>query len=710
MKLLKYFILSLIIATSMNYAQISPELVSSYASDTRDTAWVNKVLHLTASQLTTDLNGTIGYISSVKAIAQKLGYAKGVFEATIQQTEYYRLSRQVDSASRYVTEIIELGDKSGVATLKCRSRIAKALYLSTRERNSDAIATYDEAISYIDTSKEQYLYASVLTNRAINSSNLDRHEEAVQDYLKAARIFEKINDLPAFAVALNNIAYELGRLKKYKTAIGYYDRAIEINEKTGNFYDLAMCYSNASTILRTLNLLDQAHKYVSKGMEIAEKRGYNLTLAQCYTNSGSIYKAEKNPQKAEMMFKKSLDLCYKAGITYGIMVNFTALGELFDQFGDEMKAVAHYDSAMKYAKQMDSQENIYDLHDKLADVFAKTGNFTKAYEHLRLLYDYKDSTRNNESSARIVELEKLYETEKQRAEIVRLEQVTSNQLFIIITLTGIAITSLLLIFFFKYKRKKAEEAAERAAKHSEEIEKYSEELRELNESKNKLFSLISHDIRGPFMPILMFSEELANNSDHLSREEINQISVDLQRVSESTFFLISNLLDWARTQMGRIQFNPENILLSDIVSRLQKGLGYALSEKNVTLKIDIPENVELVGDRTMLNSIFQNIIQNAIKFSKEGSEINLKGTVANGLITLSFVDTGVGMTNDVLNSLFRLSGVASQRGTNNEKGTGLGMSITAEFVERHSGTISVESEPGLGTTITVILPLSGPKS
>jgi len=690
-------------------AQLADELLTTYSSKNKDTAWVSKMIRLTADQFTIDIRGTIGHISAVRDIAKKLGHEKGVFEATVQIAEYYRLSRQLDSADSFIKVLFEMAERSGNPVFKCRARIIKGLVLSTGEKNKEAVAVYNEAVALIDTSKEQNLYATILTNRANNKSNLDMTDAAVQDYISAARIFEKLGEQQSLAINLNNIALELGKLGRYRIAINYYTRAIDIHTKLNNYYDLALCYTNISTSFEAVRSLDTALIYNNRAIKIAEERGFNYTLAQAYMNHGSIYKAMKDRKKAEVFFKRSLEVCYKEGIAYGLMVNRIALGNLHEETGSYLKAVAEYDSALKYAERMESRADINELHGKLARVLAKTGDFERAYKYLRLFHDYTDSIKGGETAAKIIELEKMYETEKQTAEIARLEQVTSNQIIAIVSLIAVAGASFSFIFFFRYKRRKAEEEREKAARHSEEIERYSEELKELNATKDKLFSLISHDIRGPFQPILGFSEVLATQSEELPREEITAISRDLHAVAGSTFFLVGNLLDWARAQTGKIAFNPEELDFRSMIDSVYQNLGYALREKDITLAVEIPKGVKIKGDRMMITSILQNIIQNAVKFSHAGSEVILTGEFEDELFRVSITDTGIGMTKETIENLFNPSGTRSERGTNNEKGTGLGLSLSAEFVERHSGKIEVESILGQGSRFSFTLPLAEEK-
>ena len=238
----------------------------------------------------------------------------------------------------------------------------------------------------------------------------------------------------------------------------------------------------------------------------------------------------------------------------------------------------------------------------------------------------------------------------------------------------------------------------------EKLERYSEELKELNASKDKLFSIIAHDLRGPFSPLLGLSEIMVNESNTLSREDIRDYSNEIYKALKNEFTLLENLLNWSRLETGNMKYSPEKINLNE---KAESVIGLLLGNaklKGVSLSNEIGKDVFVSADPTMLHSILQNLIANSIKFTNIGDKIKISlGKDKKDFVRVTVSDTGVGMQIDQAKNLFGIA-ATSTIGTNNEKGTGLGLMICKEMVERHGGTISVKSEAGIGTDISFTLP------
>ncbi|MHB1687417.1 MAG: PAS domain-containing sensor histidine kinase [Ignavibacteriaceae bacterium] len=238
----------------------------------------------------------------------------------------------------------------------------------------------------------------------------------------------------------------------------------------------------------------------------------------------------------------------------------------------------------------------------------------------------------------------------------------------------------------------------------EKLERHSQELKELNASKDKLFSIIAHDLRGPFNPLLGLSEILVNDFESLSPEEIKDYNKEIYNALENEFTLLENLLNWSRLETGKMKFNPERINLFDKTEGVINLLVGNAKLKDINLSNETEKDIFVSADPNMLHSILQNLIANSIKFTNKCGLIKIYAKkLSNDFILISVSDNGIGMTNDQTKNLFGLT-ATSTKGTNDEKGTGLGLMICKEMIERHSGTISVKSEVGKGSVISFTLP------
>jgi signal transduction histidine kinase len=239
------------------------------------------------------------------------------------------------------------------------------------------------------------------------------------------------------------------------------------------------------------------------------------------------------------------------------------------------------------------------------------------------------------------------------------------------------------------------------------LKENAEELRELNATKDKFFTIIAHDLRNPFTNILGFSEliqELVQEEDYESLVEFSQMIYDSAYRGMN---LLQNLLTWARSQTGKIQFNPQSVDLLKLIQQNVDLKQESLESKEISMQVQVPEDLTLIADEDMLNTIFRNLISNAIKFSYEGGIITINATSHSQMIYIEVKDNGTGMSEQHRNKLFKLEENVTTEGTQKERGTGLGLLLCKEFIDYHQGTITVTSQRGQGTTFRISLPVSG---
>lgn len=231
-----------------------------------------------------------------------------------------------------------------------------------------------------------------------------------------------------------------------------------------------------------------------------------------------------------------------------------------------------------------------------------------------------------------------------------------------------------------------------------QIQKFAEELKNLNETKDKFFSIISHDLKTPINGLLGYAEILANEIDLLEMEEIKEFAGNIAEISKSTNSLLNNILDWSRVQTGRISFQPDNLDLIYHCNRILNLLNASASNKNISLVNLIKEGTQIYADENMLHSIIINLIGNAIKFTHNDGTVRIACEELENYFHLSVCDNGIGIPGEDIGKLLDSKIIYSTNGTAKEKGTGLGLLLCKEFVEKHSGRIWVESELGKGTT------------
>lgn len=235
-------------------------------------------------------------------------------------------------------------------------------------------------------------------------------------------------------------------------------------------------------------------------------------------------------------------------------------------------------------------------------------------------------------------------------------------------------------------------------------EKKEMQIKKLLDDRNQFFSIIAHDLRSPFNGIIGLSELLLEKDNELNNEETNEFIELIHQSSKNTFSLLDNLLTWSQSQTGSLEFTPKNTEISAIIDKTIHLLTNIAKSKNITIHSKIEKNQYIIADKNMLETVFRNLISNALKFTNNNGEVILSMEKKNNQIIFSIQDNGIGIAQEKITSLFAINQKNNTLGTNNETGTGLGLMLCKDFVEKHSGQIWVKSELGKGSTFMFSIP------
>ncbi len=248
----------------------------------------------------------------------------------------------------------------------------------------------------------------------------------------------------------------------------------------------------------------------------------------------------------------------------------------------------------------------------------------------------------------------------------------------------------------------------RLSEVNQEIQEKNQQLLELNSAKDKLFSIIGHDLKGPLNALSGFSELMLNHIEVLSPAETKKIAFELNNSVTNLGNLLENLLLWAGSQTGRINYLQENLDLRPLIDDCIQLLLPSASNKKIVLDSQVEDDAFALSDRNSIKTVVRNLVSNAIKFTPENGKVKISAFRKNDLVEISVSDNGVGISSEKIGRLFEIGQKNSTPGTRNEKGTGLGLMMCKEFVEKNKGRIFVESSPGQGSNFIIQLPAADP--
>lgn len=541
---------------------------------------------------------------------------------------------------------------------------------------------------------------------------LGKIEQALKYQMESIKINEDQNDTIRLIHGYNVLGNIYSSLDQNHKAIETYIKAIDLDQAYGKMGQSATIYNNISSMLcNDPKTFEEAIEYANKGMEIAIRQNDHLLIAILHTNIAAAYMTVQKPENsipelhtALQHLKKEKSLKELDGIYITLAQAHLMLGNIDSVYYYSQKSI----EISAPAKNTKRQQQALNL---LFKADSTVGNFISAIDHYQQAIALRDSMWNIDNRNRISELQISYETKKKESENELLSEqnrlskkmIRSQRIFILLSVSILLVTIIFLLREHRL-RKKIFRKNKEILKQQIEINEKNKTLIELNNTKDKFFSIISHDLKGPFSSLVNLLQVLSDEYDQMQDDGKRHIIKLLHENSTNTFNLLVNLLDWARAQTGVIENKPEKTDLHALTNKVFEYLSSRASQKKHSLLNEIPDFSYALADPQLLQSILINLVNNAIKFSETGNIIRLTASQTNGLWKVCVIDNGIGIPEDKIGLIFRLDSSYKRPGTDKEPGTGLGLIMAHDFLQIIGGTISVESKPGKGSTFCITVP------
>ena len=590
---------------------------------------------------------------------------------------------------------------------------AKALYYlgETKFNSSDyhlAIPVFHKALSVYIKVKDTINVVNCYKLIGLCYYNMDQGDKAIEQFIEGMKVCE--NDPRNTAKLLSNIAMTHARMRNLNDAISYYRKALALNSSIENPEGMAVNYNGLGEIYKSLHKPDSALLNYQKAKNLNKKTEFQAVtlsnIAGIYMNDpDSVSKAVECLKQSWAIFSQLGMYQYEAEFKQGIGIILFKQGK----YKPAIQALtASIEVNDKFKRGFKIKTTSYNL---LSKVYEKTGDYQAALKHLKLYIQYADSMAQKEKYDRLSNLEKRYETEKKENEIARLQakqELTLIQLKKNKQLKQLGITAtlllLLLVFFVELKYLDKIKLNRILEGKNRLIEKSEQELRVLNASKNKFFSIIAHDLKNPLHTVLGYSYLLNNDYEKFKEEERRKFAGDIYHSTNNIFRLLQNLLEWSRSQTGNLNFSPAVVEYQRVLDNSLSVLRSLADQKNIAIKTDYDPELKIFADPLMIETVLRNLVNNAIKFTPEGGHIEVSAKEEDGQILVSVCDSGVGISKEDSQNLFRIDSKVKRKGTNNEDGSGLGLILCHEFVNKHNGKIWVQSTPGKGSEFIFSIP------
>lgn len=579
--------------------------------------------------------------------------------------------------------------------------------------------------------------------RATIAYSQSEYEKAIENYLKTVQLERNATDITRLSTALDNIGISYSTLGNYSESLKYYLEALKVREKAQDKEGISVTMGNIARVYASLGSHTKAVDYVNKCFA-AQAGAAPASLMLNYENAGNVYLSVNDTAKALVAFETAIimaDSSGRADETNRILVNtaevlITAknydkayelyqrclankdvpntmavdamirrgLGRIYVHRKQYREGIRELEQSIALFKETGMKDHLSETLRELGNAYGEVHDYANGYKTMLLFNTYRDSVLNEETDAKVKELQYEYDLQKKQTEIELLAkdkkivqgEAEKQRAVSMGLVSGLALLVIIIVIMYKARQR------EKAAK--DVIAQQAASLRELNHYKDKIFSVLSHDLRGPIGAVHTTMSLLDANV--ITPEEFSDLKPLLHQQLSAVTLLLDNLLKWSMNHLTEGKsLKKEQLDVHKLVAQSINLMQSNIDKKNIRITNNVNHGITATADVSNIDIIIRNIISNAIKFTKPGGNITIDAqTSANNKVALSITDDGVGMTTAQLKKLFTPSPDNSSSGTLGERGIGLGMLMSYEFAKANNGDITVTSEQGKGSTFTLVLP------
>jgi signal transduction histidine kinase len=644
-------------------------------------------------------------------LSNKLGYEKGRADALKHWAIGAYLISEFDDAIAKNEEALKIyekmGDKKGCGAVLNNIAIIKHNQGSFEE----ALVFYKRSLAIRQLIDDQIGVAACYNNIGNTLSDQGNFSESLYYLFKGLRLREKLNNQQWIANSLSNIANIYFYLGKYDASLAYSTRSLAIQEAIGNKDGAIQALVAVGAVYDIQNKHSEALDCFQKALRISREMGNIHSEALCLNNIADEYVNLNQFDNALLNYEKSLKMSEESGDVESIAISNNGIGNALLHRNQPAKAIEHLLLCQKLSASIGAKLVLMESAVNLSEAYEMVKNEKEANKYLHKVITYKDSLFNDEVTKKAQQLEFNFILDKKQREISLLEKERTIQKEIAerrrlgnISLAAVLLLSIALAISLWNSSRKVKKANTITLLQKEEISRQTDELKALNTLKDKIFSVLSHDLRSPIASLSGIMSLM--DQDMISPNEFKQVKEGMNNQLAALGLLLDNLLYWSRSQInGHIIVRKEKINIIPLIEQNIQLLSESAGQKNISLRMQNEPNAVLnaFADVNHADIVIRNLISNAIKFTNNNGKVEVGASVVKNTIQIQVQDNGIGMDENLANQLFT-NKLQSTQGTSGEKGTGLGLLLCKDFAEQNDGTLSVTSKPGEGSTFYFTLP------
>ncbi|HEY3402275.1 MAG TPA: tetratricopeptide repeat-containing sensor histidine kinase [Ohtaekwangia sp.] len=664
------------------------------------------------------LSGLLIVMVFLPAMAQtNVDSLENVLKSGLDDTTRIRVLTKVSAAYQfqdfaksltYSQEALKLAEKININDSKVLA-FQNAAFLFTLSGDFSSALRYDNFSLELEVlSKDTVGISRDYNNIGNDYYDLGEYDDAYFYFTQSYRMASAAQDTFRMLVALHNVGRVFKELGQFDQALGHLRLSMKMSQEYGDKEGIAYAYDEIGDVLLRKNNYDSAFYFLTQSLQHTRKLNIDVLEPRILSKMATTYFRKNAYDKSLAYYDSAQALHVKTNNRYGVAEVELGRGVVLMKQGKYDAAIQKIESSLKTAHEMNARVLEIRCFNQLASLWEMKGDFRKSlfyYKQYKLL---EDTLFSQEMQGKLLRDQIRFETEARDSKIAALSlmqdsqrnEIKKQEFVFNILVVVMALTAVILITVYRsgQRRRKINMLL---LQHQDDMEKRSEELERLNQVKDKFFSIISHDLRSPINALAGLLDLIDRGA--IKPEEMHKHTQELKVRFNHTRTLLNNLLDWTLLQMDKLNLQATRINLHKIVEENIQLLN-SVQGKHIKMLNEVPNDAVGFADSNTINLVIRNLMTNAIKFTMDGGEVIIAAKPKGFEWIISVKDNGIGMKPEILNILFDKTAPYTTRGTANEKGTGLGLILCKEFVEKNGGKIWVESEEGKGSMFWFTLP------
>jgi len=623
------------------------------------------------------------------------------------------LSRQfqysnIDKSREFAEQALKTAESANIRKLKVKA------YENLGGLHSIG-GDYSTALRYDNLALQGSMESRDSSNLSMNYNNvasdyydLGEYDEAYFYFTQAFRLARAIDDSLRMAIALHNVGRVFKELGQYDRALAHLELSMAMSKNIGDADGIPYSLDEIADVMIRKGEYDSALTILKRSVKMARKQNLLVLEPKTLINLATVHLHSDEYESALAYYDTTYRLHERTGNEFGIAEVELGRGLVYIEQGKYDLAMQSIERSLALAKQSNARTLEIKGYYTLSGLFELEKDYKNSLLYFKQFKQLEDSLFSHDMQEKLLRDQIRFETEDKDSEIAALNQERSlkddtikKQEFVRNILVVVMALSAILLATVYRSGQRRRQINTLLLRHQQEMETRSEELERLNQVKDKFFSIISHDLRSPINALAGLLDLLDKGA--VRPEELSKHIHELKSRFNHTRTLLNNLLDWTLLQMDKLNLQPSRMDLHKMVEENIQLLG-SIPNKQIKMHNQVAPNTLAYADSNTVNLVLRNLMTNAIKFTNDGGDVVISAEPRGPEWLITVQDNGVGMNDDVLKILFDKTAPYTTRGTANEKGTGLGLILCKEFVEKNGGKIFVESQQGKGSKFSFTLP------